>query len=217
LSGPDRSRTKRIADMKNNTFDTVRKTVRTVVNRLPVLVVALALTSATSSALADDRHRGNAPRFKPNHTTSFNRDQRHYAGNNRGRSQWNRRWNSNRRYTGNRFYSNTYRNRFYDHDSWAVSLNIGSGYSNWNSSSLFYGTGFATNNWLPRHTRTSVIYNQPTVVYVNDRPATTRVVTTTSTPRTSLLRDLFGDCYERTIDSRGRETRTRLPDSACRF
>lgn len=204
--------------MTRITFNSVRKTTITIVRRLPALVAAVALAAATSSAYADDRHRGNGPRFKPNHTTSFNRDHRHYAGNNRGRSQWNRSWNSNKHFSSNRFYSNTYRNRFHDHDNWSVSLNFGSGYSNWNSSSLFYGTGFGTNTWSPRRTRTSVIYNQPTVVYVNDRPTTTtRVVTTGRVSETSLLRDLYGDCYERTIDSRGRETRTRLPDSACNF
>lgn len=210
--------------MNNKTFASIRNATRAVVHRVPVLVAILALAAATSSAFADDRHRGNGPRFKPNHGASHYRDNRHHAGhanrfgNTRGRSQWNRSWNSNQRFTNNRFYSNTTRYRHHDHDNWSVSLNFGSGYSSWNSGSLFYGSGFYDNTWAPRRTRTSVIYNQPTVVYVNEtRPVTTRVVTTTRAPRTSLLRDLYGDCYERTIDSRGRETRTRLPDSACNF
>ena len=80
------------------------------------------------------------------------------------------------------------------------------------------GVGYITfNNWYgyTPYRSSTVIVREPTVVYVNDSaPVSTRY---TQPPARSLLRDINGNCFERTYDSRGVETRVRLPDSACRF
>ena len=219
---------------------------------LLVLVIAAVMVSATNTAFADQRNRGNSPRFSPSFNSSFNSNFRnHVTPVNRPASRFNNRFdqhynrdvysNFNRNSRRNDFYNNRFGNSFrsrFDnfgssyryrpsrYDGWLVSLNLGSGYSSaWYGSGVgigsnYYGAGLGGSPFIPYRNRTSVIVSQPTVVYVNDSSRVTGQVLQESVnvrPARSLLRDIHGDCFERTYNRSGRETRIQLPASACNF
>jgi len=207
-------------------------------SRIPVMVLAVLLVTSTSAAMADSRFDNRGPRFNNSWNSSFNRDSRYSVNRHVDRNHaWNRSANrfSNRAWN-NRFYDNRYRFRN-NRDNWSVSQNLGTGYSSWygrnfyNNSfytglgGLYYGTSVWNNRYGPRRNNTTVIYTQPKVVYVNDSSRasgheySSKVIrsSTSRAGQRSLLRDIHGDCYERSYDSQGRETRIQLPDSACNF
>ena len=155
--------------------------------RLPAVLVpgvlALVLTTITSTAMADPRFKNNGPRFNSSFNSSFSS---HYNASNRRsvnrHSGWNRNWSRNSgwnnqfndirynnvrfnnvRYNDSRFYDNRYRYRNNGRDNWSVNLNFGTGLSSWYNSGIY--TGFSS-GYYPRRS-TTVIYNQPQVVYVN--------------------------------------------------
>lgn len=187
-------------------------------SRIVLLLPVLAIALAADSAMADPHPRGYNSRFTVS-SHGFRPDFRHNVS--RG-NRFNTGYGWNRHYRNDFYYGSGYRYRPYRNDGWSVSLNLGSA---WAGTGAWYGlTGYP---YAPYRNRTSVIYAQPTVVYVNDSSrvagrvsgrASERVVERSSPrPARSLLRDIHGDCWERTYDSRGVESRMQLPDSACNF
>jgi len=84
----------------------------------------------------------------------------------------------------------------------------------------YVASRFRARQYSPVNAHTRVIYNQPTVVYVNNNSGNPGHVITQSSERrneSSPLRNINGLCFERSYDSRGLETRVQLPDSACNF
>ena len=211
---------------------------------LAMLALLAVFATASNSALADSRHNNRGPAFKSSFNPSYNggfRNTIRHADRPSSRffnSGYNSRYNSfynngfNRNFSRNNFNTN---NRFryfntgnrYRHDNWSVSLNLGSAWVGSSAYSgiggLYYGTSVLGNSYYPYRNRTTVIYSQPSVVYVNDSPRVTGRISEyadermSATPARSLLRDIHGDCYERSYDERGLETRIRLPASACNF
>jgi hypothetical protein len=206
-----------------------------------MLAIIAVFTTATNSALADSRHNNRGPAFKssfnPSYNRSFNRSfNRSYNSgyNSRYNTQYNYGFDRNFTRAG---FNNNNRFRYYNtgnryrQDNWSVSLNLGSA---WVGSSVYsgfgsqyYGATVLGNPYIPYRNRTTVIYSQPSVVYVNDSPRVTGHVSeyaseyvsrnVSAIPSRNLLRDIHGDCYERSYDDRGRETRIQLPTSACNF
>lgn len=180
---------------------------------LSLLVIPLFLASVSNIAMADQRdHRFN---------NRFNND--HHYNERWGRRDFGR---SNTRFNTR---NGNYRSGRH-HDNWSVSLNLGSawygsgyGRSMYYSSGIspYYGSSFYNSyRYSPFPSRTTVVYRQPRVVYVNNpAPVTTRVIRSTpvARPERSLLRDLDGNCFERNFDDLGNEIRTQLPASACNF
>lgn len=143
-----------------------------------------------------------------------------------------------------RHYGNHYNTRYgnfgtgYRNDGWSMRITARTRYGSWRSNAwnsryryrgsydsgfttgFLYGSvlGSAAGAWYePRYSnRTTVIYKEPTVVYVNEISRPTGRIQGTPVAR-SLLRDIHGDCFERTTDVNGRETRVQLPASACDF
>ncbi len=192
---------------------------------LPVLVMLLA----TGNAAADPMRYSNGSRFfNNNYRFNTNHSFNNHSFNRTNRFNTRHGWKRNAR--RNDFYGARYRNRPYqsyrpygfNDNRWSVSLNYGTGYTAWYGTPILagIGTGYAYSPW---RNQTTVVYSQPRVVYVNDTSGVVghvseRVVDRSSVrPARSLLRDIHGDCYERTYDSRGVETRNRLPAAACNF
>ena len=213
---------------------------------LAVLSVTVIFATASSTAMADQQHRNRNSVFNSGFNSDFNSGfnnntvSRHIqnkryntsvASTFRSSSSWNRQ--NNRNSNRNAFRNNSYGTYFNQHQSnayrhdnnWSVSLNFGGGY--YGANNLPYGPGlssaasrFRARQYSPVNTHTRVIYNQPTVVYVNNNSGNPGHVITRSSERrneSSLLRDINGFCFERSYDSRGLETRIQLPDSACNF
>ena len=184
-------------------------------SRLAPVLLTLLIVTISGSAQADDRHHGR---------NTYDNDRGH-------RTNWNRSHNDrNFDRSFNRNFDHGYRNNRNDnryrrnHDNWSVSLNVGSWYS---GSSIYYGTGYSSFGYgvstrpyfySPYRTRT-VYVNNPTVVYVDDARPVTRVIRSEPLPAhgTSLLRDINGDCFERSYDNQGNEIRVQLPDASCQF
>ncbi len=108
-----------------------------------------------------------------------------------------------------------------DHDHVSVNLSFGTvwtdyRYRDWNRATIGVGVPYTTAWGAPGwgYNNRPVIVHQNT--YVNTAPRT-RVVTRPGRNSTSLLRDINGRCFERVIDSRGKETRTELPSYECDF
>lgn len=113
-----------------------------------------------------------------------------------------------------------------DRDNVSISLSFGtvlgpSGYNDWryrdyrratSGFGVAYTTAWGAPGW--GYDSRPVIVHQNT--YVNTAPRT-RVVTRPGRNSSSLFRDINGNCFERVIDSRGRETRTEISPSACNF
>lgn len=191
-----------------------------------VSVIAISVF-ASERVYADNRF--NNQRFHNNWNgqhKSVRQDFRHNRfGNFRSNISNRNRFNHNHRRSSNS-------RAFNDH--WSISLNVGTTYTNrahWTNSGfsagvysrhsmpgLFYNTR-AYYPGYPNRNRTRVIVNQPTVIYVNESPVTRQVVrsSTVSHPRHSLLKDIHGNCFERTIDSSGNETRVQVSAYDCDF
>lgn len=109
------------------------------------------------------------------------------------------------------------------HDRVSVNLNIRTipdwRYRDYYRATSGLGIAYTTtwgapyNTWNPRGGNTVIIHQN---TYVDNSP---RVVRRTTTTRgtTSLLRDVEGRCFERSVDGRGVETRIELPASNCNF
>jgi hypothetical protein len=203
----------------------------TVLQALSIIVVITGSVLVSNTALADSRFSFNNDNrnFASNNSkhngrnTGFQSNNTHYGTYNSSRNNSYRNnssrntsfWNS-QIYNNARFNNNFNRNRFntynpygnrYRNDNWSINLNLG---NSWNNFSSFY---------TPRHTQTRVIYTQPAVVVVNGSSRSTGAVTRTTaeTYEYSLLRDIHGNCFERSYDNQGREVRVQLPDAECNF
>lgn len=202
------------------------------------LAILLVFTIASTAALADSRyssrHDGyfgnNGNKWSNNsHSNPYN-NSRNYSPNNSRNYRFSNRDRRNYspaftptftpNYAGNRFNSAWYsrapygsraswNNRNFRRDNWSVNLNLG---NSWYGNSYSYGVGY--NSWhrpLSTHTtHTRVIVREPSVVVVRD-PTQVRH------SGRSLLRDLEGNCFERSTDDQGNEVRIQLPDRACDF
>ncbi|MDG2175186.1 MAG: hypothetical protein P8M72_03485 [Gammaproteobacteria bacterium] len=196
---------------------------------IPAFFTAFVFISVfiSNTALADSRFSFN------NNNRNFTSNNSNHNGRNTGFQNHNTRfgsYNSSRNnsfwnsqiYNNSRFNNNFNRSRFntyntyspyrnqYRNDNWSISLNLG------NSRNSF------SNSYAPLNTRatqTRIIYNQPNVVVVTDGSRSTGSVyqTTAKTYEYSLLRDIHGNCFERSYDNQGRENRVQLPDAACNF
>lgn len=178
------------------------------------------------------------PNNYPNQYTRFvqNQARSNYFRNNN--------YQTNNYFINNRF-NNRFNNR--NRDSWSVSLNFGNNFNRsgfntnvWNYNSWNHFTPYPVFNSYNTHTR--IITSPPTVIYVNEstpysasvpgnwinyqrdkqRAGNTIYSTKVSSSRLatagrSLLKDLQGNCFERSYDSRGRESRVQLPETACNY
>lgn len=198
------------------------------------LAILLVFTIASTAALADSRyssrHDGysgyngnkwsnNSHSYPYNNSHNYSRNNsRNYRFSNRDRRNYSPAFTPN--YAGNRFNSAWYsrapygsraswNNRNFRRDNWSVNLNLG---NSWFGNSYSYGIGY--NSWyrpLSTHTtHTRVVVREPSVVVVRE-PVQVRH------SGRSLLRDLEGNCFERSTDDRGNEVRIQLPDRACDF
>ena len=194
------------------------------------LAILLVFTIASTAALADSRYSSRHDGYSGNTGNKWGNNSRNNSYSNSynypyNNSRYNRYSNRDRRnyspnYAGNRFNSvwNTrapygsrvsWNNRNFRRDNWSVNLNLGNA---WYGNTFSYGVGY--NSWyrpLPTHTtHTRVIVREPSVVVVRE-PVQAR-----HTGR-SLLRDLEGNCFERSTDDQGNEVRIQLPGIACNF
>jgi hypothetical protein len=150
----------------------------------------------------------------------FNSQSRHWNSRNFNTARYSNFNSSRNRFNSYNTYNSTYNSTYnpygnpYRGNGWSVNLNLG---NSWNGFSSFYS---------PLHTqttRTRVIYTQPTVVVVDGGSRSTSYVNSTTadnysdTYQRSLLRDLDGNCFERSYDDQGREIRIQLPNEECNF
>jgi len=178
------------------------------------------------------RYRASNSRNNSFYPNQFNRFVQNQRPNNYFRSNNFRSSN----YRMNNYRTNNYpvNHRIMNRDSWSVNLNFGNApYRSGIGSNLQYNN--AWNHFTPYpviNTHTRIITSQPTVVYVKESspysvPVVSRSSVSTTTYRSAsgsrnsgtagrnLLKDLQGNCFERSYDSRGRENRVQLPDTAC--
>jgi hypothetical protein len=191
-----------------------------------LLLPALMMALTTSSTSADPIRHSNGYRFFNNsHGYNGNGSNRHvYNYNSRFNrySSFNISYSTNRNFQNNDIHGSRYSYRPYSNDGLSVRLNYGTGYNTWYGTTELPGIG-AGYRYSPWRNQTTVVYTQPRVIYVNDSARLTSPVSesilnhTTARPARSLLRDINGDCFERTYDSRGVETQVQLPASACNF
>jgi hypothetical protein len=120
------------------------------------------------------------------------------------------RWHNNRGWRGHdRHWDHGHRHR-HDNIRWSVNLNVGAP-SYWGS----YGRTWRS---YPYGWRT--FYSPPPTVVVQQPPPVIIQQNTYVPPSsggTSLFRDRYGRCYERSYNTLGTEIRTELPASACNF
>lgn len=191
---------------------------------LPIFGLLGLSILAANTALADHRHDNGRTNFRGSWDHNSSRHSNYRRDNSRFLTYANRRGNRDYRHYGNY-------NHYNRHDNWSVSLNYGAGFSNgwygasWSTGPVYrpFRSAFYDPWYTPYRSRTTVVYREPTVIYVDDDDdyESTRVIRRTtarpSHPTTSLLRDINGNCWERNFDSEGNETRVQLPDSECDF
>ena len=190
-----------------------------VLTPLSLFSIAALAALASTPVLADHRHDD---RYDSRSNSSWDRSYSNRHASNRKNAGRNKKYGHKQpNYRSN--YHPNYSPRH--NDSWSISVNLGSGYyPGYNigySSYPGYAGNSAYRNYgnavryprTPAVNHTTVIYQQPSVVYVNE--PTSRVSSQRAEP--GLLRDINGNCFERSYDSQGRENRRRLPDSACNF
>jgi len=186
------------------------------------LAILLVFTIASTAVLADSRFSPRYDGYSGNTGNKWSNNSHNNPYNSPyNNSRYNRfsnrdRWNYSPNYAGNRFNSAwnirapygsriTWNSRNFRRDNWSVNLNLG---NSWYGNSITYGIGSRPFSSHTTHTR--VIVREPSVVVVRE-PA--QIIQ----KGRSLLRDLEGNCFERSTDDLGNEIRIQIPGSECNF
>jgi len=197
---------------------TLFRNTKSFIPHLVALVTIVLLGTNSQSALADkrgsDRHHDFPDRYDNHWNTGADRHRnrdRHYLNRHNSRKHY------RPAYRRNFGYDNFSRRARRWDNNWSVSLNLGNTWAP--------GYSLGHNTYRPfrvnrNRIATSVIYNSPTVVYMdNPDVSRNRIVNRPSdqSGKSGLLRDIHGNCFERSYDGYGNETRIQLPNAACNF